>query len=217
MSSHHLFNYKQTKAHRNVWGTAAKALPVSSVGRRIKNNTSEAGSTNTSARPSEMRRCMKRWCLVPGPSVGPLVTSTGAEGKRRCSFIIQTTGCLHVHHPALNQTLLAASSQPYPALRGAISVTSCGICRQWVYGKEWNTNRALGSIPVKRIRVSLLSTPHSQLFCLTSSHGPGNPSWGEIKTVVTQGPQPGPPGVRDQEGERPEGKMYRSSMGTMKL
>lgn len=29
MSSHHLFNYKQTKAHRNIWGTDAAALPVS--------------------------------------------------------------------------------------------------------------------------------------------------------------------------------------------
>ena len=47
---------------------------------------------------------------------------------------------------------------------------------------------------------SLLSTPHSLFFHLASLHGPGQ-SWGEVTTLRTQGPQPGPPGVRDQESE----------------
>ena len=92
----HLFNYKQTKAHRNIWGTDAEALPASFRGYKQSKQDGGVGNTDTGGRSPEMRR----GGLVSAPPLVLCYSPAQEQRQRRCSSIIQT-GWLAGCHPTL--------------------------------------------------------------------------------------------------------------------
>lgn len=138
MLSYHLFNYQQTKAHRNIWGTDAEALPASFRGYKQSKQDGGVGNTDTGGRSPEMRR----GGLVSAPPLVLCYSPAQEQRQRRCSSIIQT-GWLSPNPYC--SPLTAASSEPCWTLRGTASAACCGVYRHRVYRKEWNTDGALGT------------------------------------------------------------------------
>ena len=190
MLSHHLFNYKQTKAHRNIWGTGAEALPASFRGYKQSKQDGGAGNTDTGGRSPEMRR----GGLVSAP---PLVLCY--QHRSRGKGVVPPLSKLAGYHPTLIAHLwlqqVPSPAGLWEALLLPLVVVSTGT--EFI-GKNGIQTEPWGHLWIES--ESLLSTPHSLFFHLASLHGPGQ-SWGEVTTLRTQGPQPGPPGVRDQESE----------------
>ena len=173
MLSYHLFNYKQTKAHRNIWGTDAEALPASFRGYKQSKQDGGAGNTDSGGRSPEMRR----GGLVSAPPLVLCYSPAQEQRQRRCSSIIQTgwlAGChpTLIAHLWLQQVLSPAGLWEAPLLPLVVVST----------GTEFTGKNGIQTEPWGHPWIeseSLLSTPHSLLFHLASLHGPGQ-TWGEV-------------------------------------
>ena len=162
-------------------------------GKSRENNTGEAGNTDTGARSPEMRTdvlCLPL-CWSPSPR------QYRSRGKGVVPPLSKLAVCMSITQPLL----LTSDCSKFRALPDSERHRFGHLLWRLLALSLWErmeNKQSLGDI--YEYNLSLLSTPHSLLFHLASLHGPGQ-SWGEVTTLGTQGPQTGPPGVRDQESE----------------